>query len=331
MRIALVDVHARLPASGYGGVERILWWLGRELTRRGHEVSFVVAEGHCPFAAVIAFDGSRPLAAQLPRGTDVVHFHHALRWALRDGEDPGAPHLVTLHGTGASEHELDRDTVFISESQAARHGSRCVVHNGIDWSDYPAPDLDAPRSWVHFLGDGAWRVKNLRGAIDVARRAGETLHVGGGFRLNFRMGFRLTLSPRVRFHGWVGGEEKWRLLRGSRGLVFPVRWQEPFGLAIVESLWFGCPVFGTPYGSLPELVPPEVGVLSTSAAELAEAVRQAARIDRRACHAQAARFGVGAMVDGYLLAYEKVRAGEHLHAAPPRRVGPREPKLLPWS
>jgi glycosyltransferase involved in cell wall biosynthesis len=330
VRIALVDVHVRLPAVRYGGTERILWWLAKELGRRGHDVSCVVREGTCPFARVIPFDASRPLAEQLPPGTDVVHFHHALRYALPDGGSPGAPYLVTLHGTGTRDADLDRNTVFISRSQAARHGSTCVVPNGIDWSEYPVPDLGAPRSWVHFLGDGAWRVKNLRGAIRVALRAGETLHVGGGFRLNFRMGFRLTLSPRVRFHGWVGDEEKRRLLQGSRGLVFPVRWHEPFGLSIVESLWFGCPVFGTPYGALPELVPPDVGFLSASADELAGAVREAGRYDRRRCHEQAARFGVAAMADGYLDAYERVRSGEALHQAPPRRIGAEEPRLLPW-
>ena len=44
------------------------------------------------------------------------------------------------------------------------------------------------------------------------------------------------------------------LLNASRGLIFPVRWHEPFGLAVIESLYFGCPVFATPYGALPELV-----------------------------------------------------------------------------
>jgi glycosyltransferase involved in cell wall biosynthesis len=146
------------------------------------------------------------------------------------------------------------------------------------------------------------------------------------------MGFRLTLSPRVKFHGWVGAEEKRRLLPGSRGMIFPVRWNEPFGLAIVESLYYGCPVFGTPYGSLPELVLPEYGVLSASAAELAEAVRGASRFDPRACHAYAVdRFGARAMADGYLNVYERVAAGEPLHAEPPRRRVPAPSGLLPFA
>ena len=89
-------------------------------------------------------------------------------------------------------------------------------------------------------------------------------------------------------------------------MIFPVRWHEPFGLAIVESLYFGCPVFGTPYGSLPEIVAPDVGVLSARASDLAEAVRGAGGSPLAAehfdlfqhfnGHADASR-GVGFVVD----------------------------------
>ena len=166
----------------------------------------------------------------------------------------------------------------------------------------------------------------------MARLAGEELHVAGGFRLNFRMGFRLTLSRQVRFHGWVGDGKKRQLLAGSKGLVYPVLWREPFGLALVESLYFGCPVFGTPYGSLPEIVPPDVGFLSADSAELAEAVRGAARFDRRRCHAHAiSSFGARAMTDAYVEAYERVLAGEPIHAEPPRRTQPPDAGLLPFA
>ncbi len=328
MKVVLLNIYATLPAERYGGVERIMWWLGRDLASRGHEVSYLVLDGSCPFARVIRYDRRRPLDAQLPADADVVHVQHI----LPRGESIGRPHLHTLHGSGSRFVELDRNTVFISREQAGRFGSRSFIHNGVDWRDYGPPALEASRTGLHFLGDAAWKVKNLRGAIRVARLAGEELHVAGGSRLNFRMGFRLTLSQKVRFHGWVGQEQKRRILAGSKGLVYPVRWREPFGLALVESLYFGCPVFGTPYGSLPEIVPPDVGFLSASSEELAEAVRDAARMDPRRCHAHAvARFGVRAMADKYLEAYERVLAGETLHAERPRRIHPPDAGLLPFD
>jgi len=328
MKVALVNVAVKLPVARYGGTERIMWWLGKDLARRGHEVTFLVKEGTSDFARVQRHDPGRPLGEQIPPGVQVVHLHHN----LPAGQEIAHPYVVTLHGAGSRDVELDRNTVFISRSQAERFGSTSFVHNGLDWEEYGPAELDRPRSYVHFLGDAGWKVKNVRGAIRVAGLAGERLHVLGGFRLNFRMGFRLTLSPNVRFHGWVGAEEKRRILPGSRGLIFPVRWHEPFGLAIVESLYYGCPVFGTPYGSLPELVLPEYGVLSASAAELADAVRGAARFDPRACHAYATRqFSSRAMTDGYLALYERVLAGEMLHAERPRRRISPGVGLLPFT
>jgi glycosyltransferase involved in cell wall biosynthesis len=97
------------------------------------------------------------------------------------------------------------------------------------------------------------------------------------------MGFRLTLDPVAHFHGMVDDCLKYKVMSKSKGLVFPVLWNEPFGLAIIESLFAGCPVFGTPYGSLPELVPSEVGFLSASSDELAEAMKDSQQWKPQVC------------------------------------------------
>ena len=133
-------------------------------------------------------------------------------------------------------------------------------------------------------------------------------------------------------HGWLGEEEKRRILVGSRGLIFPVRWREPFGLAIVESSLLRLPRLRTPYGRCRSSCRPTWAFLSSDAEELALAVRGAARFDPRRCHADAVSgFGVRAMTDAYLEAYERVRTGEHLHAGPPRRTQPLERELLPFT
>ncbi|NQY28269.1 MAG: hypothetical protein HRT69_02240 [Flavobacteriaceae bacterium] len=52
-------------------------------------------------------------------------------------------------------------------------------------------------------------------------------------------------------------------------IYLPVLWNKPFGLAIIESLYTGYPVFGPNYGSLPELIPENVGYTSNSMSEIA--------------------------------------------------------------
>jgi glycosyltransferase involved in cell wall biosynthesis len=325
MHIAIVN-RGTIPAGAYGGTERVIWWLGKALVRAGHRVTYLVEGGACPFAAVLRFDPSQSLSRQAPPDADIVHAHFA------PDEPLEKPHVVTVHGnTNRTDRTYPVNTVFVSRNHAERHGSGCYVRNGLDPHDYGMPDMNAPRTYAHFLGDAAWRVKNLRGAIRVARLAGRNLRVLGGHRLNFRRGFRLTLSPRVRFHGFVGGEEKNRVIGASAGLVFPVRWHEPFGLAVIESLYFGCPVFATPYGSLPELVSPEVGVLSTDSRILAERLRDAGSFDRRRCREHVMEyFRADRMAAEYMKLYERVLAGETLNPTPPRlqAIGP---QFLPFA
>lgn len=236
-----------IPALKYGGIERVIWYLGKELVKMGHQVSYMVSEGSvCDFGTIIPVASKEDIIRKMPRDVDIVHYSRT------PVPEAGTPYVYTLHGNEGDSDEFDVNTVFISKDHASRFGSSCYVYNGLDWDDYGKPVLDNSRDYFHFLGNAGWRIKNVKGAIDVIRRTkGERLKVLGGNRINFKMGFRLTLSPRVKFYGMVGGGEKLRLLQGSKGLIFPVRWHEPFGLAIIESLYFGCPVFGTPYGALP--------------------------------------------------------------------------------
>jgi glycosyltransferase involved in cell wall biosynthesis len=193
--------------------------------------------------------------------------------------------------------------------------------------------LDSKCDYFHFLGKAAWKVKNVRGAIDVIKATrNERLKVIGGYRLNLNMGFRLTLSTRVGFCGMVGGAEKNALLAGSKGLIFPVRWSEPFVLALAESLYFGCPVFGTPYGSLPEILQSDVGFLSNNCHELAQAVENSAQISRKRCHEYAREtFNAKQMAAAYIEKYTTVLNGVSLNAVVPKLLVQQTEKLLAWK
>jgi glycosyltransferase involved in cell wall biosynthesis len=228
------------------------------------------------------------------------------------------PYLTTFHGNINSAFTFDSNTVFISHNQAARYHGSTVVYNGLDWSNYPAANLGLKRDHFHFLGDASWKVKNVRGATAIARKAGEKLVVIGGRRVNFNMGFRFTPDLHVRFKGNTGDQEKGRILSTSKGLLFPVLWHEPFGLAIIESMYFGCPVFGTRFGSLPELVTAATGFLSNSETELAYALKNAGDFSAVACHEYASLgFNATVMTNNYLALYEKILNGETLHDTNP--------------
>jgi len=326
MRICLV-IDAELPARRYGGTERVVVTLGRALRELGHGVTYLARpRSRIDFADVQPLDRGRPLEAQIPGRTDIVHLHTALPLP------EGVPACRTIHGNTREATVFPPNTIFVSHSHARNHGATAFVHNGIDARDYGPVEFTAPRDAFVFLAKAAWHVKNVRGAIRVARLAGAPIDILGGHRLNFSMGFRLTLTPSARFHGMVDDAAKTPVLRRARGLIFPVLWPEPFGLAVIESLYFGVPVFATPYGSLPELVPAEAGCLSSEAARLAEAARDWESYDRRAIHAWwAQHFTAVAMARRYLEYYTSILDGEDLHPGPISAPLVRKPGLLPWS
>jgi glycosyltransferase involved in cell wall biosynthesis len=325
----ILIVHdQKIPVAGYGGTERVIWGLAKSLIDLGHQVTFLVPEGSsCPFATVQIWNPNQPLNEQIPAAIDVVHMNHLPRETITK------PYVVTIHGNPGTETLLDKNAIFVSQNHAERYGSTSFIHNGLDWSDYGQPNLHLPRTHFHFLGKAAWRVKNVQGAIDtVLQTPKETLAVMGGTRLNLKMGFRMTWNRRVQFYGTVGGQQKLDLLTQSKGLLFPVRWHEPFGLAITESLYFGCPIFGTPYGSLPEIVTASTGFLSTHTEELAVAIQHANDYNRQDCHAYARDFfDAQTMAKKYVIAYESVLNGHYLHKDIPQLVDKKIPKFLPWN
>ncbi len=312
MKILLVH-DIRIPVFAYGGTERVIWDLAKGLIALGHEVSFLVPEGSsCDFAKVIFLDRSRPLIEQIPaKDFDIVHFQAPI------DREPEFKYLVTIHGNSKRPIPYPLNTVFVSKDHALRHGSGEYVYNGLDWAAYGPVDWSAPRSHHHFLGKGAWPVKNLKGAIALARHAGVDLAVMGANRLGFSHSFRFTPWPSIHFYGMVGGNLKLQLLNQSKGMIFPVRWHEPFGLAAIESLYFGAPVFATPYGALPEIVTTECGYLSNSLSKLSDAI-QVQTLDPLAAHHRAVNhFNHLAMARAYLEKYQRVLDGEPIHAVPP--------------
>lgn len=313
MKIALV-CNSRLPAKRYGGTERVVWDLGAALAALGHKVVLAAAPGsYAYFAQNVKILPDIPVGLLLPDDVDVVHFNN-----LPDTRHLTKPYIVTIHGNNSPEMILDRNSVFVSGAHARRYGSDQFVYNGLDWNAYPEADIHGKRSRLHFLGKGAWKVKNMDGAIRTARRAGYPIDIMGATRMSFKMGFRLSIDPNAHFHGMVSNNGKALIIPHSKGLVFPVVWPEPFGLAITESMWYGAPLYGTPYGSLPELLGGH-GFLSASSSELARAIKDGVGVDPRSCREYAGDlFNSRVMALNYLAKYERVMNGEHLNPLPPR-------------
>ncbi len=257
--------------EGYGGTERVCYWLAKAQAEMGHEVTVLCRPGsRLSFARIIEIPEKIEHAGSfLPPGIEVVQVYQNPNFQIDH------PLLVNIGGNGQAGEKFHPNTVFVSRNHAERHGWTEFVYNGIDVSEYPL--RRGKSDYLLFLAKASWRVKNLSGAIRIARAAGMTLAIGGGRAACWQRG--------VRSHGMVDGPQKLRLLQDARALLFPVIWNEPFGLVTVEALACGTPVIATPRGALPEILTSEVGVLADSFHSLVEGVERTKRISPEACRA----------------------------------------------
>ncbi|TCB94286.1 glycosyltransferase family 4 protein [Micromonospora zingiberis] len=116
-------------------------------------------------------------------------------------------------------------------------------------------------------------------------------------------------GDRVRWIGTVAGRDRDDLLAAARATLFPLRWEEPGGTAVVESLALGTPVVATARGCLPELVEHgRTGLLTDDEQELGDLVLAADLLEPDECRREAAaRFTPAVMARRYLALYDRVR------------------------
>ncbi len=321
----LASIAHSVPPRSYGPWEQVASTLTEGLVRRGHDVTlFATADSttsarlHAESAAGYEEDPS--IDAKVHEALHIAAvFERASRFDVISNQFDflplafsrlvRTPVVTTIHGFSserivAAYRAYDDIAHYVSISDADRHPDLtydATIHHGIDTDAFT---LGAGRGgYLLFLG----RIhpdKGTAGAIEVARRAGLPLVIAGV--VQDQDYHRRRVEPfvdgvDVSYVGPVGPAERDRLLGGARALLHLIDFDEPFGLAVVEALATGTPVITHPRGSMPEIVRPGVtGFLVTDVDQAVDAVHAAARLDRRACRADAAaRFSADRMVDDY--------------------------------
>ena len=346
MRIAqLAPTYERVPPATYGGTELVVHLVTEALVARGHDVTLFAtgdsrtsarlhaiaerpyrygADPDVRHAELVHLANAQAAFREAERGEfDLVH-NHAGYEGLALAAASATPVLTTTHLDWVPEAAAIWDAYpwahhQLSAAQAARfpvRGQLPPVHHGIDVGAI-VPRLDGPGDGpLLFLG----RFTPTKGpdrAIEAARLAGRPIVLAGKVDAADAGWFESTVRPlvdddRVVLAGEVDGARKARLLAEASGLLFPITWDEPFGLVVVEALAAGTPVIGFRRASVPELVEDGVtGFVVDDVAAMADAVAHLPELDRRACRTAAAtRFTVDRMVDDLLDRYATtVRAG----------------------
>jgi glycosyltransferase involved in cell wall biosynthesis len=300
-----------VPPHGYGGVENVCADLVGGLLDRGHRVTLIGAGADGTDARFVATYDEPPsarLGEPLPEvlhtaaaaraladlAPDVVH-DHTLAGPLQ-ARGRTAPTIVTMHGPVAGEdgeyyRQLGSSIDLVAISAAQRRAAQDLpwvgtVHNALDVDTYPfRTDKDPVLLFLGRLHPD----KGVHLAIDAARAAGLPIMVAGKCaepieREYFRTHVEPRLGPDVTMLGPVDATRKRELLARSTALLFPILWDEPFGMVMIEAMACGTPVVALRRGSVPEVVVDGItGVVCETAEELPDAVQAARRIDPLTC------------------------------------------------
>jgi glycosyltransferase involved in cell wall biosynthesis len=337
MRVAIIaPPFIPVPPVGYGGTELFVAQLAEGLVSRGHTV-IVYANGQSRVRCEVRWlypNGDWPpvdaAAAQLKnadhtawaihdaaQSADVMHLNDVIGLPCTRVVD--VPVVLTMHHP----HEPVLSAIYeryprvayvaISDAQARRElmPQITVVHHGLRLDDYLFKDTK--EDYLVFLGRMV-PCKGAHAAIAVARRAGLRLKLAGEVQPIYEQYWREQVLPhidgnQIQFLGEADHALKNDVLSGARALLFPIEWEEPFGLVMIEALACGTPVLAFEGGAVAEIV--RDGVNGWICRDVAEMAARAAApdISPQSCRAWVStHFSRERMVDGYVDVYRRARS-----------------------
>jgi glycosyltransferase involved in cell wall biosynthesis len=337
MKIAQVaPLWERVPPPTYGGIELVVSRLTDELVRRGHEVT-LFASGDSQTLANL--EAVYPRALRLDPNVkeytayemlelsqvyqqaaefDLIHSHVGIS-ALALANLVSTPTVHTLHGSFTQDnrnvysHHQKQSYISISDAQRQINLNYVgTVYNGIDPNDYPFVDKPQDPPYLAFLGRFSPE-KGPQHAIAIAKQTGWRLKMAGKVDAVDSEFFEKEIAPQIdgqqiQFLGEINHAEKIELFGNAAITLFPITWQEPFGLVMIESMATGTPVIGMNLGSVPEVIAHGVtGFVCQTYDEMAAMLPKALELNRRTCREYVEnKFSVIQMVNGYEAAYEQI-------------------------
>ncbi len=333
MHIAmLAPIAWRTPPRHYGPWESVTSLLTEGLVARGHDVALFATKDSQTGGALHAvcprgYEEDRTL---IPKVWECLHiselFEHAGDYDLIHNHFDflpltysgltTTPVVTTIHGFSSPGilpvyKKYNNRVFYVSISHADRSPDLDyieTIHHGIDIRQF---DFQ-PRTDDTLLFFGRiHHDKGAREAIEIARACHKKLILAG--IVQDAVYYNQYVAPhidndQVRYVGSVGPVERNQLLGNACALLHPIRFEEPFGLSVIESMACGTPVIAFDRGSMPELIEHgKNGFLVDNVDKAVKAVAHIREIDRAACRLHVERyFTVDRMVDEYINVYERI-------------------------
>lgn len=332
-----MDPGILVPPKGYGGIERLVETFAIQYQRMGHEVHLLVTTGSYVAGCTMYPFGKQGFPPRKSDARKALFTAWQFLWQHRHDFD-----LVHNFGRLAYllpllrypvkkimtyQREIHNRNIWMINwvkpknllftacsadllSRIEGHGNWQVVYNAIHFAKYTVTTTLPPNAPLIFLGR-IERVKGCHTAIKLAKATGERLIIAGNVsplqeEIDY---FEQEIKPlidgvQIRYVGALDDEQKNHYLGQAKALVFPIEWQEPFGIVMIEAMACGTPVIGYQMGSVAEVI--EEGITGFKVRDfegMVKAVENLHLVDREQCGLEAKkRFDAAVIARQYLQA-----------------------------
>jgi glycosyltransferase involved in cell wall biosynthesis len=331
--LLIMDPGIPVPPALYGGHERLVYMFAEEYKKQGHEVSLFAGpdshiSGKCFSFGVNDLDRSSSqknkellqawsFLYKHRKEFDLIHNFGRLIYLLPILNSPvkkimtyGRP--VAVKGIKMVNALPNRNLIFtacsnycVSTGNVA--GNWKTVYNAIDFSKYEMSKSVSENAPLMFLGR-LDKIKGVHTAIKIAKATSDTLWIAGNIpntpdNLEYYM---QQIEPQIDgkqivYLGALNDEGKNLYLRQAKALLFPIEWDEPFGMVMVEAMACGTPIIAFNRGSVPEVIVEQTGIRVNGFEEMKDAVGLINTIDRKKCREAAEKkFNISVIATQYL-------------------------------
>lgn len=333
-----VDPEIPVPPKHYGGIERIVSALTKAYAQAGHTV-FLLANPESGEEAAHEIVGWKGLssvndrdiltnALQLRRvykrlSPDIIHSFSRLLYTypllfsakvpfVQSYQRQISPHSTSVASFfGRKKIHFTACGAHMFQNLKHKHNKWTAIHNFTD-TTYFQPDFQKTPEYLFFLGR-IEEIKGTREAVEVALQTQTPLVIAGNIPKRHQGYFIEHIKPHlsnplIKYVGLVNDEQKRGYLQGAKALLFPIKWEEPFGIVMAEAMACGCPVVGFRRGSVPEVVKNgENGFQVETTSEMCAAVKNLDTINRRKVRQDAEnRFSIETISEKYLELFQSI-------------------------
>lgn len=333
--LIIMDPGVLVPPQGYGGHERLVFMFATYYQALGHEVHLLVTRGSfvekCKMHVI--GDEGLPQSYKQKVGSiikawkflfekghqfDLIHNFGRLLYLLPVTHNNSKKIMtygreISLRNINIFTKLPSRKLIFTgcSNDLISRNklkGNWKIVYNAIEFDRYELQEKvneDAP---LIFLGR-LERIKGCHNAIQVAKATNNKLIIAGNISAlpEENQYYLDSIAPhidgeQIKYVGQVNDIQKNSYLGSAKALLFPIEWNEPFGMVMVEAMACGTPVIALKKGSVDEIVDEGItGLKVENVTEMIHAVDAVIGIDRARCRERAKeRFDISVIGQKYI-------------------------------